>query len=232
MRRPQRRRLDLEAVEREPHDLLAQLVRHERLEIHRRDALLAVGELLEAREGGVERLSVEREAHLLESFVQRVAAGVLAEDDRVAVQPHRGGVHDLVRRALLQHAVLVDPRLVGEGVAPDDRLVRLHGVAREARHQAAGAGYLRRLDAGPEAEPRLARAQQHHYLLQRRVAGSLADSVHRALDLAAARFEAGQRVRNGQAQVVVAVHRDRHVPQPGDELVQLAEHAAYSPGSA
>ena len=36
----------------------------------------------------------------------------------------------------------MDARLVGEGVAPDDRLVGLHRIARQARDQAAGAGEL------------------------------------------------------------------------------------------
>src|SRR3990170_2802280 len=40
-------------------------------------------------------------------------------------------VHDLVGLAHLEDAVLVDAGLVTEGVAADDRLVRLHHHARE-----------------------------------------------------------------------------------------------------
>ncbi len=60
------------------------------------------------------------------------------------------GVHDLVGRALLEHAVLVDAGLVREGVAPHDRLVRLHRVAGQARHEPARARDLARVDAGPQ----------------------------------------------------------------------------------
>ena len=50
--------------------------------------------------------------------LQRVAAGVLAEHDRAGVvDADRLGGHDLVGRALLQHAVLVDAGLVLERVA-------------------------------------------------------------------------------------------------------------------
>ena len=55
------------------------------------------------------------------------------------------------------------------------------------------------------------RAQRHHDLLERGVAGPLADAVDRALDLTGTVRHAGQRVRDGQAQVVVAVRRDHVV---------------------
>ena len=165
-----------------------------------------------------------------ERFAERVAAGVLAEHDRVAAQPDGGGVHDLVGGALLQHAVLVDAGLVRERVAPDDRLVRLHLVAGQSRDQPARARDLGRLDARPQTEARLARAQQHHDLLQRGVAGALADAVDRALDLAAARFQARERVGDRQSEVVVAVHRDGHVVQRRHQPVERFEHRAYSRG--
>ena len=148
--------------------------------------LLAVGDLLEALERRVQRLAVELEAHLLQRFAQRVTAGVLAEHDRVALQADGRRVHDLVGRALLQHAVLMDAGLVRERVAPDDRLVRLHLVAGQPRDQAARARDLGRVDPGPQPEAWLARAQQHHDLLQRGVPGALADPVDRALHLARA----------------------------------------------
>ena len=40
--------------------------------------------------------------------------------------------HDLIGGGVLQHAVLVDAGFMREGVAPDDRLVRLHVEAGDA----------------------------------------------------------------------------------------------------
>ena len=48
----------------------------------------------------------------------------------LASRPTVRRVHDLVGRALLEHAVLVDAGLVRERVAPDDRLVGLHRRSR------------------------------------------------------------------------------------------------------
>ena len=71
----------------------------------------------------------------------------------------------------------------------------------------------------------LARAQRHHDFFHGGVARALADPVHGALDLAGAGPDRGQRVRDRQAQVVVAVDREarqvrlRHaLAQVGDEL--------------
>jgi len=42
----------------------------------------------------------------------------------VGAETHVLGPHDLIGRPFLQHAVLMDARLVGEGVLPHDRFVR------------------------------------------------------------------------------------------------------------
>ena len=97
----------------------------------------------------------------------------------------------------------------------------------QARHHARGAGEL--LGAHPGRDPVEvvgAGADRHHDLLERGVAGALAEPVDRALDLARAVRHAGQRVRDRQAEVVVAVGRDDevaphavdHVP---DELAEV-----------
>src|SRR5919106_1801336 len=68
-----------------------------RLEVHRGDLLLLVRELLEALERLVERLAGDLVAQVHQRGLQRVAAGVLAEHDRVClVQADRLGGHDLV----------------------------------------------------------------------------------------------------------------------------------------
>ena len=76
-----------------------------------------------------------------------------------------------------------------------------------------------------EADVGLARLEQHHDLLERRVAGALADAVDRALDLARAGLHAGERVGDRQPEVVVAVDGQHDVAQRGDQLVEAAEEA-------
>src|SRR2546422_7586087 len=60
-----------------------------------------------------------------------MSARVLAQHQARARDPHLFRADDLVREPVLQHAVLVDPRFVGEGVAADHGLV---GLGKDTDH--------------------------------------------------------------------------------------------------
>src|SRR6266581_6879720 len=147
------------------------------------DFLLPVGEVLEPLEGPVEIAARHGEAQLLEAGRERGAAGVLAEDELVRRPPDVLGLHDLVGELLFQDAVLVDARLVGEGVLADDGLVRLDVDARDVGEEPRGAEDLLGLDTGLHPEEVLAGAERHDDLLEGGVARPLADTVDGALDL-------------------------------------------------
>ncbi len=132
----------------------------------------------------------------------------LPEDDVGIRDPDRLGGHDLVGDLLLDQAVLVDARLVGEGVGPDDRLVRLDGDARDLREEPRGLVDVLGLDPRLEAEEVLPGLEGHDHLLHRAVPRPLADPVDRALHLARPVLHGGQRIGRGEAEVVVAVDRD------------------------
>ena len=149
-------------------------------------------------------------AQLAVAALERVPARVLAQHQRRARDPHHLGPDDLVGEPVLQHAVLVDAGLVGEGVPADDRLVRLREAAGEVGEQLAGAVDLAGLDVAAEAQRRAAHVAGHDQLLHGRVAGPLADAVDGALHLARARRDRRERVGHGQAQIVVAVGAQHH----------------------
>ena len=161
-----------------------------------------------------------------------MAAGVLAHHQVRAALPDVLGPHDLVGAGVLQHAVLVDAALVGEGVLADDRLVELHRKAGDRRDVAAGAGDVLGVDAGAEGQAVAAHLQRHDDLFERGVAGPLADAVDRHLDLARAALDAGQAVGDRQAQVVVAVGGEDHLVGARHVLDQVAEHLGVFVGIA
>src|SRR3954467_6111745 len=66
--------LDVEPLQRVAGQGVAQLVGDQRLEVHRRDLLLLVGDRLEALEGRVQRRAGHGVAQVLEGLAQRVAA--------------------------------------------------------------------------------------------------------------------------------------------------------------
>ena len=114
---------------------------------------------------------------------------------------------------------------MGEGVLPDDRLVPLDVQAGHLRDEPARGVEPLGLDPGRDVQDVLARLARHHDLFERGVPGPLADPVDGALHLAGARHHAGQRVGDGQPEVVVAVDRQHGLldaadvrPEVGDDL--------------
>ena len=183
-----------------------------------RHVLLLVAQRLELLEAGVQLIGLQHVAQLLQALLEGVAAGVLAQHQIVRGDAHRLGREDLVGLLVCQHAVLVDARLVQEGVAAHDGLVQRRALANDAVHRLAGAVDLRGVDARLLARKHVgARAHGHHDLLKRGVARALAQAVDRALDLPRAAQHAAQRVGHRHTQIVVAVHgvfhlvRTRHV---------------------
>ncbi|CAB5033590.1 unannotated protein [freshwater metagenome] len=131
---------------------------------------------------------------------------MLAEHDLVGIKADARCVHDLERRALLKHAILMDARLVGESISTNDCLVGLNCVPGQARDQATCAGELCRLDVGVKTvEIGRARVEQHYELFERCIAGAFADAVDCALDLPRTREHTRERVGDRETKVIVAV---------------------------
>ena len=159
--------------------------------------------------GTVEGLTVEGQAELRQPRGKTTASGELRHDDPPRLPPDRLRGHDLVRPRVLEHAVLVDARRVRECVRADDGLVRLHRDPSELAHEAARRHEPLGLHGRVRAVVIGAGAERHDRLLQRRVAATLAEPVHRDVRLVHARIDSGERVRDREAEVVVAVHRER-----------------------
>ena len=88
---------------------------------------------------------------------------------------------------MLEHPVLMNAGLVGEGIGTDHRLVRLHRIAGNLRNQLRRWHDLRRVDACFELEDIRTRPDSHDDFFERRIAGPLAEAVDSALDLTSPR---------------------------------------------
>lgn len=185
-----------------------------------------VGQVLEALEGLVQRVLAQLVAQGAQLFAESGATGVLAHHQVGAALPHILGLHDLVGAPILEHAVLMDAALVGEGVLADDRLVELNRKAGNRRNIAAGPGDVLGLDAGVVAQMVTANFQRHDDFFQRRIARPLADAVHGHLDLSSSALNTGQAVGNRQTKVIVAVGGEDHRVGILDVLDDVAKHVA------
>ena len=134
--------------------------------------------------------------------------------------------HDFIGLAVLQHAVLMNARLVRECVCTHDRLVALHHHARQLAHQAARRKQLLRLHARLQAIVIAPHLQRHHQLFQRTIARPLADSIDRHFHPPRPALDCRQRIRHRQAQIVVAMHMHHHILQLRHMLVQIGQQPA------
>ena len=119
----------------------------ERREVAVGDLLLAVGERLERSEHLRKARGVEVVAEVLESRLERVLAGMLAEHEFRLLHPDRFRSHDLVRLGLGEDAVLVDAAFVRERVGAHDGLSGGDAHARDRGKQVSRASDLLCADA-------------------------------------------------------------------------------------
>ena len=93
---------------------------------------------------------------------------------------------------MFQHAVLVDAAFVREGICAHNRLVRLHGIARNRGHQFGSRHDLRGIDTGFQAEQIMPHFQRHHDFFQAGIARAFAQTIDGAFDLTCARLNRRQ----------------------------------------
>src|SRR5690606_10512384 len=209
-----------------------QLIVDQDLDVLVEHFLFLIRQRLEADKRVLQLLFGERVAQLLHAIAEGVAAGVLAQHQRRLGQADADWVHDLVRLAMLEDAVLVDARLVGEGVLADDGLVALDHDAGQRRDHAARRVQLGRVDARADAVIVAAGPQDHDDLFQRGVSGALADAVDGALDLARTALDGSHRGGYRHAQVVVAMSRQDDALVADDRQTgdQVRDDRAVGPG--
>ena len=207
------------------------LAGHQRYQIPVGDLRLPVRQVLERLERLVQLILIQVIAQLIQPRPQPGAAAQLAQHQFVARQPYGLRIHNLKSGALFQHAVLVNPRRVAEGVSPHNRLVRLHGKARDVAHEAACAVNLPRIDVRGHPVHIAPRLQRHNHLLQRRVPRALAQPVDAALNLPRALNHRRQAIADRLPQIVVAMHAQRSLADvrhilfdEPDALAELPRH--------
>src|SRR5579884_2941036 len=157
---------------------------------------------------------LQPEAEIGRALRQRMPAAVLSEHQPAFRHAHALRVDDLVSGLLLQIPVLMDAGLVRKGVLADDGLVRLGPEGDDLRKSLTSGIQLLGDDAGLEGIPVRPGLHDHDHFFQRGVPRALTDAVDGTLDLPRAGLDRGQRIGDGEAQVVVAVHaHDGAVPE-------------------
>src|SRR3989344_5892027 len=153
--------------------------------------MFLVGKVLETLERGVHfLLGLELDTKLFQPALEGVTPAVLSQHHAIRGPANILGAHDFVGLAFFDNPVLMDAGLVREGIGADNCLVRLHRKTGDARDQARGWHDLGGVDTRVAAEKTAPRTPPHHDLLERGVAGALAEAIDGAFPLARARWNA------------------------------------------
>ena len=154
------------------------------------------------------------------------ATGVFAEHEMRACDSNERRRHDFIAKRVSQHSVLMNPRLVGEGVRANDRLVGRWAEGDDLAEHLACRIELVQLDAAFNSVVVRAHIKGRRDLFQGRVACALADAVYRAFDLACAGGDGGQRIGCGKPKVIVAMRgeNDTFRIDGRDALADFAKH--------
>ena len=143
-------------------DVLDFFFGNQRLKVFVENLAFFIGQILETFERGVEQFfGFKIDADFVQTRFEGVAAGEFSQGQAVGGPTHRLGTHDLVGFAMLQHAVLMNAGFVRKRIGTHHRLVGLHGIAGNPRHQLGCRDDLRGINAGVADENILPRAHCH-----------------------------------------------------------------------
>src|SRR5690606_11438743 len=198
-------------------------VENDRLNIAVVHVLFSVCEFLEFLERTIGFKLVKVESQFPHPHAECVSAAVLAEDEVRLAEADLFRAHDLVGGTVLQHAMLVYAGLMRKRVLTNHRLVARDVHPGDPGHQPRSGIEAGGIHAGTKVKELGTGRERHHHFLERAVAGTFADSVDRALDLAGAGCYGREAVCYRHPQIVVAVHAERHVVDPRDVLFQVPE---------
>ena len=118
----------------------------------------------------------------VEPMLQGSPSAAGCQYDRVVVDTHILGVHDLIGVDILQHTILMDAAGMSEGITTYNSLIRLYRHIHQRRHHPARGIDLRGVDIRLDADG-LMTFQDHGDLLERGVTSPFADTVDGHLHL-------------------------------------------------
>ena len=183
------------------------LVEDDGLDVGIADRLFLITQHLEFVKASEQFVCLQMVAHLGKVGLKGVLARMLTQDDVIGLNAHGLGGEDLVGQLVGQNAVLVNARLMSEGVLAHNGLIEGGGLTDDVVDGLAGAPDLGGVDAGLHLINVGAGAHGHDHFFKRSVARALTQAVDGTLDLSRAAQHTAQGVGHRHTQVVVAMNR-------------------------
>ncbi len=162
-------------------------------------------------------------AEFRQARTERVATGMLAQDELARRNSDFFGHDDLVGQRIFQNAVLMDACFVRKSIGANHGFIGRNADSGDLRKQPACGIELFEIDVRLDLVMILAHVQSDDELLDRSVASAFANAVDRTLNLANAPFNSGERIRDSKAEIIVAVGAEHRFRMP-DTRANGAKH--------
>ena len=168
------------------------------------DVLLLISQLQEIFINLIQLFLIHLHVERMQTALQSGTSAASSQHNRVVIDTYIVRIDNLIGLHILQHAILMDTRRVSEGVTAYDSLIRLHRHIHQARHHAAGRIDLLRIDIGLDIDI-VVTLDNHSHLFERRVTGTLTDTVDGHLHLTGPVQHTSHGVGSCHAQVVMTM---------------------------
>ncbi|MNC22744.1 hypothetical protein D3C75_707510 [compost metagenome] len=171
---------------------------------------------------------VQRHPVPLQAVLQGMSSGMFAQHDHIPGDAHFFRVHNFIGAAVLEQSVLVDARLMLEGVAAYDRFVVGNGQIHDPADHPGGFIDFGAVNAGEDAAVAAPGGNGHGQFLQGAVACPFTDAVDGHLHMGSSAGNGRQAVGYGKPKIIVAVGAVFHLvaapdigPHPPEQVAVL-----------
>src|SRR5688572_20313874 len=121
------------------------------------------------------------------------------------IYPHVFRAHDLIRRLMLEHAILMNAGFVCKRIRAYDRFVGLHNHARVITDKSTDTRDLPGFNSCLKAKDWMPGFEGHNNFFKRCIAGALTYSIDGHFCLSRTRSDSSQRVRCRKPKVIMAM---------------------------
>src|SRR5688572_12282997 len=162
-------------------------------------------------------------AHFFHAMLNGSTTGTGSQVQLNLIQTDGFRGHDFVVFTVFQHAVLMDPGGVCEGVRADNGFVARDRHVGYLADNLAGAVDFFVINVGVNVHVVAAGADRHDHFFQRSVTGAFTDTVQCAFNLARTGLYRGDGVTDSHAQIIVAVNGNNRFINVWNTLIQIGD---------
>ena len=132
----------------------------------------------------------------MQFFDKGMATRQFSKRETIALNTHQLRRNDFIGKGIFKDPILVNPRLVWEGIATNNRLVFRNWNPRVTRNQLRGVDGFIKDNRTLHLEIVFANIESNRYFFKCRIAGPLPDSINGSFDTTGTIFNSSEAIRH------------------------------------